>query len=91
MSYLTTLYVSLARQVYLHLLIGLSTEVKMAVFWVVAQCSLVEVYRRFRGACCLYHQGDLSLMVVNFYQTTLRNNPEDGHLHTSRRENLKSQ
>jgi hypothetical protein len=30
---------------------------KMTVSWVVAPCSLV-VYRRFRGACCLYHQGD---------------------------------
>jgi hypothetical protein len=29
---------------------------KMAVFWVVALCSLVEVYR-FRGPCCLHHQG----------------------------------
>jgi hypothetical protein len=28
---------------------------KMAVFWVVAPCSLVKVYRRFGGACCLYH------------------------------------
>jgi hypothetical protein len=27
---------------------------------------------------------------VNFYQTTRRNNPEDSHLHTCRRENLKS-
>jgi hypothetical protein len=25
----------------------------MAVFWVVAPCSLVEVYQRFRGPCCL--------------------------------------
>jgi hypothetical protein len=24
----------------------------------VAPCSLVEVYRRFRGACCLHHQDD---------------------------------
>jgi hypothetical protein len=31
---------------------------KMAVFWVVAPCSLVEVCQRFRGPCCLYHQGD---------------------------------
>jgi hypothetical protein len=30
----------------------------MAVFWVVAPCSLVEVYRRFRGPCCLHHQGE---------------------------------
>jgi hypothetical protein len=27
---------------------------------------------------------------VNFYQTTRRNNPEDSHLHTRRRESLKS-
>jgi hypothetical protein len=27
-------------------------------FWDVAPCSLVEVYRLFRGACCLCHQGD---------------------------------
>jgi hypothetical protein len=27
---------------------------------------------------------------VNFYQTTRRNNPEDSHLHTRRRETLKS-
>jgi hypothetical protein len=30
---------------------------KIAVFWVVAPCSLVEVYQRFRGPCCLHHQG----------------------------------
>jgi hypothetical protein len=30
----------------------------MAVFWVVAPCSPVEVYRRFRGPCCFHHQGD---------------------------------
>jgi hypothetical protein len=28
---------------------------------------------------------------VNFYRTTRRNNPEDSHLHTRRRENLRSQ
>jgi hypothetical protein len=32
----------------------------MGVFCVVAACSLVEVYRRFRGACYLHHQGDES-------------------------------
>jgi hypothetical protein len=39
--------------------VGFLTAVstKMDVFWVVAPCSLVEVYRRFRGACCLHHQG----------------------------------
>jgi hypothetical protein len=59
----------------------------MAVFWVVVMCSVVEVYQRFRGNCCLHHQGETS---VNFYQTTRRYNPEDSHLRTHRRENLKS-
>jgi hypothetical protein len=30
-----------------------SKTLKMAIFWVVATCSLVEVCRRFRGPCCL--------------------------------------
>jgi hypothetical protein len=34
-------------------------SLKIAVFWVVAPYSLVEVYQRFRGPCCLHHQGDL--------------------------------
>jgi hypothetical protein len=29
---------------------------KMTVFWDAAPCSLVEVYRRFRGACCFHHE-----------------------------------
>jgi hypothetical protein len=69
-----------------------AVSTKMAVFWVVAPCSPVEVYQRFRGPCCLHHQGDLDLMalmmeaartsetLVNFYQTTLRYNPENSHL-----------
>jgi hypothetical protein len=28
-----------------------AVSTKMAVFWVVAPCSLVEVYQRFRGPC----------------------------------------
>jgi hypothetical protein len=35
-----------------------AVSTKMAVFWVVAPCSLVEVYQCFRGPCCLHHQGD---------------------------------
>jgi hypothetical protein len=60
----------------------------MAVFWVAEPCSLVEVYQRFRGSCCLHHQGDETL--VNVYQTARRYNPEDSHLRIHRRENLKS-
>jgi hypothetical protein len=33
---------------------------------------------------------DTSETSVNFYRTTRRDNPEDSHLHTRRRENLKS-
>jgi hypothetical protein len=32
----------------------------------------------------------ISEMLVNFYETTRRNIPEDSHLHSRRRENLKS-
>jgi hypothetical protein len=33
----------------------LTSRMKMAVVWVVAPCSLVEVHRRFRGTCCLHY------------------------------------
>jgi hypothetical protein len=69
----------------------------MAVFWVVAPCSLVEVCRSFRGAYRLYHQGyrpddgdSTSETSVNFYETTRRKILEKSRLHTRRRENLKS-
>jgi hypothetical protein len=32
---------------------------KVTVFWDVVPCSLVEVYRRFRGSCRVHHQGEL--------------------------------
>jgi hypothetical protein len=50
---------------------------KVAVFWVLALALMMEVAIT----------SDTSL---NFYQTTRRNNSEDSHLHTRRRENLKS-
>jgi hypothetical protein len=56
---------------------------KMTDRWVVAPCCLTEDYQRFRGPCCLHHQGpdaSTSETSVNFYQTTRRNNPEDSHL-----------
>jgi hypothetical protein len=37
-----------------------AASMKMTVFWVVAPCSLVEVYRRLRGACCLMIVTDVS-------------------------------
>jgi hypothetical protein len=69
----------------------------MAVLLIVTPCSVVEVCRRFRGACCLHRQVDTiteaanaSETSVSFYETSRRYNPEDSHLHTHRRENLKS-
>jgi hypothetical protein len=67
---------------------------KMAVFCFVAPRSLVEVYQCFRGPSCLHHvrreAARTSETLVNFYQTTQRYNPEDSHLRTHRRENLKT-
>jgi hypothetical protein len=35
----------------------LSAEIflKMTVFWFLTPCSLVEIYKHFRGTCCLHH------------------------------------
>jgi hypothetical protein len=32
-----------------------AVSTKVAVFWVVAPCSLIEANQRFRGPCCLHH------------------------------------
>jgi hypothetical protein len=44
--------------IYLRVHMASTQKKKIAVFWVVAPCSLVEIYQRFRGPCCLHHQGD---------------------------------
>jgi hypothetical protein len=51
----------------------------MAVFWVVAACSLVEVYQHTRGLLIarMMEAARASETLVNFYQTTRRYNPED--------------
>jgi hypothetical protein len=61
----------------------------MAVFLVVAPCSLVEVYQETLIALMM-EAARTSEMLINFYQTTRRYNPEDSHLRIHRRENLKS-
>jgi hypothetical protein len=43
---------------FLQLFLANTPKKKMAFFSVVAASSLVEVYQRFRGPCCLHHQGD---------------------------------
>jgi hypothetical protein len=48
-------------------------SMKMAVFWVVALCYLMEVYRRFTNACCLLQvvmeAAGVCEALVTFYQT----------------------
>jgi hypothetical protein len=70
----------------------------MIAIWDTVLCSLVEADRRLRGAYCLYHQGDEMMMEavctsetsVCVNETTQHCIPEGYHLHTRRRENLKS-
>jgi hypothetical protein len=33
-------------------------SMQMALFWVVAPCSLAEIYQHFRGTCCPHNEGD---------------------------------
>jgi hypothetical protein len=54
----------------------------MTVVWDVAPYSLVDIDRRFRGA--------FSASIISVYQTARCNIPVDIHIHTRRRENLKS-
>jgi hypothetical protein len=46
----------------------------MAVFWVTASCSLVEVYRLFRGACFLHHQ-DVCKFIPDYMARQHRRQP----------------
>jgi hypothetical protein len=56
-------------------------SMKMAVFWVVASCTLVKVYQRFRGLIALMMEAvRASETSVTSYQSTWRYNPEDRHL-----------
>jgi hypothetical protein len=63
---------------------------KMAVFWVVEPCSLEGFLTCGLLIALMMEAASTSETSVNFYQITRHNNPEDSHLHTRRRENLKS-
>jgi hypothetical protein len=55
---------------------------KMAVLLVVTPCTLVEVYRRFRGVlliALMMEAANTSETSLNFYQITWCNSPEDYH------------
>jgi hypothetical protein len=56
---------------------------KIAVFWVVAPCSLVEVNQLTMSVIALMMEAArTSETLVNFYQTTRCYNPEDSNLRT---------
>jgi hypothetical protein len=60
-------------------------KMKMAVFSVVAPCSLGGLL-----IALMMEAARTSETLVNFYQTTRRYNPEDNHLRSHRRQNSKS-
>jgi hypothetical protein len=60
---------------------------KLAVFWILAPFSLVDVHEHLRGTWSIpHHQGlmmeaaSISEMLVNIYQTAQCYNPKDSHL-----------
>jgi hypothetical protein len=64
-------------------------KLKMAVFWLVAPCNLVESERYFRAVVFISLMMEAAIITetsVKFYQNT----PEDSHLDIRPRENLKS-
>jgi hypothetical protein len=67
---------------------------KMTVFWVVVWQKFADVSdvlaSSIREIALMMEAANTSETLVNFYQTTRRNNPEDSHLHTRSHENLKS-
>jgi hypothetical protein len=48
---------------------------KMAVLWVVAPCSFVEVYQRFRGPCCLHHEATTQKTAIFILVAVRTSNP----------------
>jgi hypothetical protein len=55
---------------------------KMAIFWDVAPCSLINIHQRFREAYCRHHQGDVETVYSSetsgsINQALLRNIPEN--------------
>jgi hypothetical protein len=54
-------------------------QTKMADFWDVAPCSLIDTDRRFRGAYCLHHQGGRENMKFHLLQIILDVFPGDSN------------
>jgi hypothetical protein len=65
------------------------TVMKTATFWVVTPSRPSDV-SIIRAIALIMEAAITSATSANLYQSTRRNNPEDSHLHTPRRENLRS-
>jgi hypothetical protein len=63
-------------------------HVHVTAFWDTGSCILVEIDRRL--IVLTMEEVSTSETSVSMYQTTQCNNPEDNHIHSRRRENLKS-
>jgi hypothetical protein len=63
--YVLSLLIDFDKTLYVDLIYRCVT-MKMIVFWGVASCSLVEVYRHFRDTCCLWNKAVclISLLTV---------------------------
>jgi hypothetical protein len=63
-------------------------------FWDMTPCGVIDdCHGNKIGKCTialLMEAASTFETLVNFYETTRRNNPEDSHLHTRRCQNLKS-
>jgi hypothetical protein len=64
-----------------------AVSMETAVFWVVAPCRLVQVYRRFRGLYCLHLQGGnyttcCSILEGRYCLSHACENLKAHHLHT---------
>jgi hypothetical protein len=69
----------------------MSAGMSMAVFWVVAPCSPMEIYWSFRDICAWWWRhhrpnvwcSNTSETSVNFYQSTRLKSPEDSHIQST--------
>jgi hypothetical protein len=66
---------SVTNQNFVRFQVPSTASMKMTVFWVIAPCSLVEVYRRFRGTYCLHHQGDECKLLPDYTAQQPRRQP----------------
>jgi hypothetical protein len=48
-----------------------AADMKMSVFWIAVPCSLIQIYRHFKGACYLLHHQTTRLHVATFQKAAI--------------------